>query len=754
MRTSGQDRQFTVALVGNPNTGKSTLFTALVGIHQRVGNYPGVTVEKKTGRLEYGARRYEVVDLPGLYSLAPRSRDEMVAVDLLLGRGQDSAPVDAVICIVDASNLERNLYVVSQVLELRLPTVLALNMVDVAHAQGVSIDVARLAEQLGIPVVAIQANRRVGIAELKAALDRVIGCAALPAVSLFPQVFQREIEQLEAQSLGEAWCAKANRSLPRYLIERLLLDTGGTLRSLLGLGADRGLAAALDAARARLAEAGCCVPDVETEVRYDWVRNVLAGAVNRPDRYPETFSDRLDRLLTHRVWGMIVFLAVMTVVFQSVFVGAEPLIDGIDAGMKALGRLIEDHMAEGALRSLLVQGVIHGAGGVLVFLPQIMILFVFIALLEDFGYMARAAYLMDRWMARVGLSGKSFIPMLSSFACAVPGIMSARVIENERDRLATILVAPLMTCSARLPVYTMLIAAFIPGRVFLGGLVNLRGLTLAAMYLLGIVTAVAAVLVFKRTLLRGQSPPFVMELPSYKVPSLRTVVYRVVERAWVFVYTAGTVILAVSIVIWAALYYPHDAQTVEAPFQAEKERLTQQLAARAPDSPQQAAAAGQLRRIEAEIAAAYQRQSLLGRLGQWIEPVFRPLGWDWRIGSAVIASFPARETVIATLGVIFQSGHEAEPQPNPEETLTQLQASLARARWNGTDRPLFNVPVALSMMVFFALCAQCAATLAVIRRETFSWRWPVFTFTYMTTLAYLGAMLTYQIGMRIPCSGP
>jgi len=374
-------------------------------------------------------------------------------------------------------------------------------------------------------------------------------------------------------------------------------------------------------------------------------------------------------------------------------------------------------MAEGALRSLLVDGVIGGAGAVFAFLPQILILFAFLALLEDCGYMARSAFLMDRLMVRVGLSGKSFIPLLSSFACAVPGVMAARVIENERDRLTTILVAPLLTCSARLPVYALLIAAIIPDqrysivqtRVFGNvSFLTLQGLTLAGLYLLGIVAAVVAALVFKRTILRGRTPPFMMELPSYKWPSPRTVFFRVADRGWVFLRCAGTLILAVSILVWAALYFPHNSQ------------VTHQQ---------------------------QQRDSFLGQAGQVIEPVVKPLGWDWRIGCAVLASLPAREIVVATLGVMYHV--DDERGADGESGNAQLSKKLRGVTWDDTGRPVFTIPTALSIMVFFALCAQCAATLAVIRRETNSWRWPAFTFAYMTVLAYVGALVTYQVGTWI-----
>jgi ferrous iron transport protein B len=400
---------------------------------------------------------------------------------------------------------------------------------------------------------------------------------------------------------------------------------------------------------------------------------------------------------------------------------------------------VEGLLPEGALRSLLVNGVIGGVGAVVIFLPQILILFLFIAVLEDCGYMARAAFLMDRLMAGVGLSGKSFIPLLSSFACAVPGIMATRVIENRRDRLATILIAPLMSCSARLPVYVILIGAFVPAQRYLGGLLGLQGLVLLAMYSVGAIVAIGVAWVLKRSLLRGATPPFVMELPSYKMPSARTAAYRIAERGWSFLARAGTVIFAVTIVVWALSYYPRSEERVAADIAAKRAAIQSDAATLAEfDAPEN---------LDHLTASLHQRYSLLGRAGQWIEPAVRPLGWDWRIGCAAIASFPAREVVMGVLGVIYNLGSDVDV--GVESDQHRLQAQLRAARWDDTGQPVYNLPVALSIMVFFALCAQCAATLAVIRRETNSWRWPAFTFAYMTTLAYVGAFITYQLSIRI-----
>jgi len=733
-------RSTTVAIVGNPNTGKSTVFSALAGVHQRVGNYPGVTVEKKIGRLRIDGQAFALIDLPGTYSLAPRSPDEMVAVDVLLGRGVAASSPDAVLCIIDAANLQRNLYLVSQVLELGLPTIVVLNMYDVAQRRGLDVDVARLERQLGVPVIATQANRRIGLDRLRQALMHLDEQRPAP-VSPFPPEFCQEVSQLSS-----LFSASSKAPTPRYLVERLLLDTSGYVAKALINGdtsAEQNMQREVAAARERLSRAGLTVPGVEAVARYGWVENVLEGVVQHSEQPQHTWSDRLDHVLTHKLWGTLILIVLMTVVFQSVFSWAVPLMNGIAWGVDQLGATAAQLLPAGLLQSLVVDGVIAGVGNVLVFLPQIFILFFFIAVLEDCGYMARAAYLTDKLMSQIGLSGKSFIPLLSSFACAVPGIMAARVIESRRDRLVTILIAPLMSCSARVPVYMLLIAAFIPQRTYLGGWLSLHGLTMTAMYLVGVLAAVVVAIVLRRTVLPGDAPLFVMELPSYKWPSMKIVLLRMWERGWSFVRRAGTLILAVVILVWAAANYPRSAE-VEAPFAERLSALASQREQASEDPQTVARLAAEEARVEKELAGARLRNSLLGRAGHVIEPAVRPLGWDWRIGSAAIASFPAREVVVGTLGVIYNLGD------TEDERSVVLHNKLRSATWDGTTRPVFSVPVALSLMVFFALCAQCAATLVVMRRETNSWRWPMLAFTYMTALAYVGALATYQIGSHWP----
>jgi len=731
-----------VALVGNPNTGKTTLFNALSGLRQRIGNYPGVTVEKKTGRMIAEGTPVDLVDLPGTYSLAPRSPDEMVAVDVLLGRQAGEPKPDAVINIVDASNLERNLYLTTQLFDMGVPVVVALNMMDVAANHGMTIDPVKLSAGLGVPVIPLRANAGEGVDDLKHAVLQIIVGAKGPANRPeFPPAFDAEVA-----SLAKDLAAAGAEPVPEFLVRRLLLDVGGhtgkALADRMGSELDRKVADA----RARLAAAGCAVPAVEAKVRYGWIRKVVSGAVVRPQTRPVTATDRIDRVLTHRFWGTLVFLAMMFLVFQSLFAWASPVMDLIGDGQDALNDWLESKLDPGPLRSLLTDGVVAGVGGVVVFLPQILILFGFIAVLEDCGYMARAAFLMDKLMSRCGLSGKSFIPLLSSVACAVPGIMATRVIENPRDRIATILVAPLMSCSARLPVYVLLIGAFMTA----GQPWWVPGFTLFCMYLIGFVVAPLAALVFKRTLLRGEAPVFVMEMPVYKRPSIATVLHRMYDAGKAFLVRAGTVILASMIVIWALLYFPRgefEGTTYPDALEAMKGDHDDLKDAKA-DAAKVEALDDRINKVEAEWKA----QTWLGRMGKAVEPAVEPLGWDWRLGMAAIASFPAREVVVGTLGIIYGVGEADAGEVTDAEDVsgTSLGKELIAAEWDGSPgRKVFTVPTALSLMIFFALCCQCASTLAVIRRETNSWRWPVFTFVYMTALAYVGALAAYQIGTAL-----
>jgi len=683
-------RPLVVALVGNPNTGKSTLFTALAGIPTRIGNYPGVTVEEKVGRFSHRGRAIDLVDLPGTYSLVPKSPDEQVVVDVLRGRLPGVPTPDCVVIVADATNLERNCFLATQTLELGLPAVVALTLGDAAEEKGITIDTDELARRLCCPVVRVVAPAGRGI-----------------------------------DALGD----------------RILAVAGSRPSSQQGLARH---AAAVDARHDAAAR--------EAIARYAWIEELLAGVVQRhtPSRRP--LSERIDAVLTHRVWGALIFAATMLAMFSAIFWLATPMMDGISAGVDAIAGMVEGLLPPGAIRSLVVDGVIAGVGGVVVFVPQIAMLFLFVALLEGCGYLSRAAFLMDRLLCGVGLGGKSFIPLLSSFACAIPGIMAARTIESPRDRLLTILVAPLMSCSARLPVYLLLCGAFVPNVAVGVSWLRLPALVLAGMYAVGVVAAAAVALVLSRTVFFGPPQPFVMELPGWRWPRPAVVLERVREAVWSFLGNAGTLIVAVSIVIWALSHYPHDDAAIEADVAGGRASLAARLAAVAADDPDHAELSAELAELDTEEGleaarrGAAQRQSLLGRMGRLVEPLVRPLGWDWRLGCAAIASFPAREVVLGTLGVIYNLG---DVDPGEEAGASALVRRLRAATWDGTNRKVFTLPVALSIMVFFALCAQCASTLVVIGRETNSWIWPVVTFTYMTVLAWLAAFATYQIGTRL-----
>ncbi|MCG3203057.1 MAG: Fe(2+) transporter FeoB [Gammaproteobacteria bacterium] len=714
------DRLPLIATIGNPNTGKSTLFNLLTGLRQKVGNYPGVTVERHVGETTLGGRRAQLVDLPGAYSLSAHSPDEMVAVDVLLGRIADLGRPDAVVVVVDASNLRRNLYIASQVLELGIPVVVALNMVDLAESRGIRISAEMLAQRLACPVVPLVASKGVGIDALKSTLAETLTSNPVPFVS-----FSTTIRMAAAALVREL--APAGEPLEPYEVERALIDEGGYAETRLQQRFGAAAKSALARVRVELGTAGSLAA-LDARARYAWI-NQAVDAVETRGAARTTASDRIDRSVGHPVLGSLLFLLLMAAVFQSVFAWAAPLMDLIDGAAGATSDWIKTTLPPGAIASLLADGVVAGVGSVVVFLPQILILFAFIIFLEDSGYMARAAFLMDRLMRWCGLSGQSFIPMLSSFACAVPGIMGTRVIADPRDRLATILAAPFMTCSARLPVYALLISAFVPTRSYLGGLVNLQGLVLLGLYLLGIAGGVLTAFLLKRSLLRGPTPPFLMELPPYRVPNLKAVLYRMWERARMFLVRAGTIIFTVAIVVWALAYFPHWGSTTER-FAAERAQAAQTLSG------------GELDAASADIdhreAATHLEESLLGHIGRAVAPVFHPLGWDWKISAAVLASFPAREVVIAVLGTIYAVGADVDAE-NPG-----LVARIRASQWPDGSR-VFSLAVALGLMVFYAFCLQCAATVATIRRETNSWRWPAFAWVYMTLLGYLSAFIVYRL---------
>jgi ferrous iron transport protein B len=694
----------TVAIVGNPNTGKSTLFNRLTGARQHVGNYPGVTVERVEGTCRLGDRAVTVIDLPGAYSLAAASRDEQVVIDVLAGRLEGQPPPRAVICVVDAANLRRNLFLVSQVAETGIPLVLALNMIDEAGERGLQIDVARLSGRLGVPVVATIATQGRGLDELRSALERALGGEGRFAPVPWPDAVRRA-----AAELAEAVRAASGRKVTEAEVSRLLFDAEPP-------ETPDGASAAREKARAALREAGLDPTSAEPLLRYRHVDALLEGVASAPDPSRSARAYAVDRFLTHRFWGLVVFAALMFGVFSSIYWAAQPVMDGIEW---VFGR-IEDWAGAALagtpmLKSLVVKGVIRGAGGVIVFLPQILVLFFFIAVLEDTGYMARAAFLMDRVFSWTGLNGKSFVPMLSSFACAVPAILATRSIADPRARISTILVAPLMSCSARLPVYVLMIGAFIQpvyGAVW-------SGAALFAMHLLGLVVAIPVAFCINRWLLKLRTIPFLLEMPPYRRPLGRVVLRRMYFSGKEFVVRAGTVILAFSIVIWALTYFPRPDSVREAVFQSPPAGMD----------------------VGSAVESAYLEQSLMGRFGKAVQPAFAPAGFDWRITVGLLAAFPAREVIISTLGIVYALGDEVD-----EESVA-LRDRLKDARWPD-GRRVYTAAVAAAIMVFFAFCLQCGSTVAVMAREA-GWKWAGFGFAYMTALAWAGAVATYQIGTAI-----
>ena len=729
-----QNKQAVIAVIGNPNTGKSTLFNLLTGMRQKVANYPGVTVEKRVGELNIGGRNFQLIDLPGTYSLAAHSPDERAAIDVLLGRISDTSPPDAVLVVVDATNIKRNLFVVTEILELGIPVVIALNMIDIAETKNITIDVKALSKRLSavvIPTIASASGQN--LEPLKAALNKAVDGNIQKPWSLLPDVKQAAVQL--ATELNDTFTPQESYAetepVAAYEVQRALIDKGGEAEKGLVKVFGNKVSQRLQAQREHLST-GQSLAERDAHQRYEYITKTLDGVVQVPtNNQQRNWSDRVDQVVSHPVAGSLLFVLVMATVFQAVFAWATPLMDLIDGAATWSTAQVYSALPEGAIASLLADGVVAGVGSVIIFLPQILILFAFIIVLEDSGYMARAAFLMDRLMRWCGLSGHSFVPMLSSFACAVPAIMGTRVIPDTRDRIATIMAAPFMTCSARLPIYALLIAAFIPQKHYFYGLINLQGLVLLGLYFLGITGGIVTAFLLKRTLLRGSTPTFLMELPPYRTPNLKSVLVRLVERAKAFLVRAGTVIFFVSVVVWALAYFPR-SEALVADFERQKQIVESSVHV---EAEQELA----VQVLNNELAALQMEQSFLGRMGKTIAPIFKPLGWDWKLSAAVIASFPAREVVIAVLGTTYAVGADLDAE---DET---LRNRVRNAAWPD-GKKVFTPAIALGLMVFYALCLQCAATVAIIRRETNSWRWPIFAWVYMTSLGYLGALACAQLG--------
>ena len=692
-----------VLLVGNPNTGKTTLFNRLTSQNARIGNYAGVTVERRSGtsRLD-GQLLVEVVDLPGTYSLSARSAEEQIALWAMLGQGEHRRP-DLCVLVADASQLGRNLYLALQLAELGVPLVIALNMIDEVADNPPSAEA--LSRLWGVPCVALSARRGTGVSALLAAMERALREPATPRLRVdYPEALLRDAEQLARALPSELRGSKERqRALALWALSSIddddeLVDIAPELRQ-----------ATLELRRA----AGRDLDQELIAARYAFIDAHLPELYRRVERHPgkRKISERADRVLLHPVWGFALFMTVMLVVFQSLFSWADPAISLIEDAFAGLNQLLEGQLPAGIVRDFLTQGVVSGVGNVLVFLPQILLLFFFIGLLEDSGYMARVAYLMDRIMRSLGLHGRAFVPMLSGFACAVPAILATRTMERQRDRLLTMLVIPLMTCSARLPVYTLIIGAlFPPSEMF--GFLPVQGLLMVAMYLFATLMTLLAAGVLGRTVVKGRRIPLILELPPYRLPSLLGTLKMMWERSAVFLREAGTVILACTVALWVLLSFPRVA-------------VDQQ--------PTQGGVA------VTAMAPSPITQSYGGRMGQAIEPVLEPLGFDWKIGVGLIGAFAAREVFVATLGLVYGiDGADDEADSSLRDRL--------RDEKRADGKPAYTPLMGLSLLVFFAISCQCMSTLAAVKRETRSYKWPAFMFVYMTGLAYLLSLAVYQGG--------
>jgi ferrous iron transport protein B len=714
-----------VLLAGNPNSGKTTLFNRLTGLRAKVANYPGVTVSPLAGAMQVkGIGEVEVLDLPGTYSLSARSPDEQLAVDALLGQGRRA---HAVIVVSDASALARNLYLALQVIETGVPTIIALTMMDEARAAGLALDTRRLAERLGVDVVEIVASTGEGHDRLLNALT-----AALTHGAARPPRIQTPLAPAVEEDLAPIAAAVATHLAPRSDAEA----RAWVLWATLSVGGDElarvptAVREAVAAARGHADRRGADLDLAIIESRYRLIDNVLAETAGPVP--VNTRTERIDAVLTHPLAGLLVFAIVMLAVFQALFSGAEPAVALIESAVGGIQAWIAATLPEGPVASLLSQGIVAGVGNVVVFVPQIALLFFFIGYLEDSGYLARVAFVIDRVMGGVGLHGKAFVPMLSGFACAIPAVLATRTIESRKDRLITMLALPFTSCSARLPIYLLVVATVFRGDAPVLGVLSTGALVLLSMYSISVITALAAAAVLRRTVLKAPRPTLILELPPYRRPLFRNLAVNVGQQVRSFLVEAGTVILSLTIILWVLLSYPRMAATTEV-FAARQAEAASTLSGEA------------LETRSAEIASAQAgqrlRESVAGRLGHVMEPVLEPLGFDWRIGIGILGAFAAREVFVSTLGIVFDIA-------DADESSESLREALRTATWPD-GRPLLTPLTGVCLMVFFVLACQCMSTLSVVARESRSWKWPAFLFAYMTVLAYGVTFIVHQGGRAL-----
>ena len=696
-----------IALIGNPNTGKSTLFNILTGLNQKIGNFPGVTVDKKTGYCRLPDNRIsQIIDLPGTYSLYPKSRDEVIVVESLADKKSAIHP-DLIIFVADASNLKRNLLLYTQVADLKIPVIIALNMMDLAKRSGIEISVDALASKLGIQVIPISARSQEGIINLKQA---IVNYSKIPL----------QVDSIEVESIAPELIRKIQSQLQVDLpyVALQMAHQHEQLSFLNSAESDR-----IEELEQEFSFHSQKAQATETIARYNFINDVLFDTISfNADPKLETISNRIDKVLTHKVFGFVIFAAVLFLIFQSIFAWSAYPMELIEKLFIWLADTGNSLLPAGVLRSLLIDGVLAGLSGVLIFIPQIAILFALISILEDTGYMSRITFMMDKIMRKVGLNGKSVVPLIGGFACAVPSIMSARNIENWKDRMITIMVTPLISCSARLPVYTLLISLVVPSKS-IWGFINLQGIALMSLYVLSVVSAVVVAWVMKYILKSRERGYFIMELPVYRMPRWNNILLTMYEKVKTFVFEAGKVIIAVSIVLWVLASYGPSNKFKDIEVKFGSSDYTQKYSS------------SELERL---TASARLENSYAGMLGKSIEPAIKPLGFDWKIGIALITSFAAREVFVGTMATIYSVNAD-------DKHMESVRQKMQNAKDPETGLPVFTTAVAFSLMIFYVFAMQCMSTVAVVYRETKHWKWPAIQFAYMTGLAYVASLIVYQV---------
>lgn len=696
-------------MVGNPNSGKSSLFNALTGLNQKVGNFPGVTVDKKTGMAQVSeSLRAEFIDLPGTYSLYPKRADEWVSYKVLLNQ-DDSIRPDMILLVADASNLRRNLLFCTQIIDLKIPVVIAFTMMDLAKSKGTQVDIPGLERELGVPIVAVNPRKNKGIQALKKTIEQTAANQQLIPPRDFIDV--QALAGPAIQEIRDEVSSLQPYPALHYLIHHEDFNLSHELQE------------RIEDIEKRNQFNPTRTQAEEIMQRYARIRHIMQQTVVESDPLKKSlFTEKLDNILLHRKWGYLILISVLFLLFQSVFWIASYPMDGIEWLFGEIGAWFGNVLPAGWFSDLFVNGFIAGLSGIFVFVPQIMILFGLITLLEDTGYMARISFLTDKLMRKVGLNGKSVMPMISGFACAVPAIMSARNIENRKERLLTIMVTPLMSCSARLPVYTILIALVIPSELYFGFL-SLQGLVMMGLYMFGTVIALAVAWVMNLFIKSTERSFFILELPVYRSPRWKNVLVTMLEKARIFVYDAGKVIMVISLLLWGLSRFGPPGR-----MDAIEQEYAQRISANPADADE----------LEKQKSTALLQSSYAGVLGQWIEPVIRPLGYDWKIGIALITSFAAREVFVGTMATLYSVGEDVE-----EDNATLRQKMSAAVRPDGTK--IYTLATGLSLLIFYVLAMQCMSTIAVVKRETKGWKWPLIQVAYMTALAYLFSLLVYQL---------